>query len=313
MITPAARRILNLLAWRVARSAAVVATVATASFFLLKAAPGGPFSDDRGLTPAIRRNIEARYHLDESVYLQFIRYLSHLVRGDLGPSFRSADFSVNDLLATGLPNTAALGACALGLAILAGIPLGAFAAARRGGWIDRLAGALAVAGLALPNFVLGPLLVTVFSLTFRWFEPGGFESPADLVLPSIALGTGPLAVILRLSRAGMQDVLSRDYIQFARARGLRERTILFRHALPGALAPVLTYLGPACAAVLTGSLVVESVFDIPGVGGYLVRGATNRDYPLVLGMILVGTVILVIANAILDVLYAVLDPRIRES
>lgn len=308
-----ATKTLQFVAPRAARAAVVLFAVAAASFFLLKAAPGGPFSDERGLPPAILKKIEARYHLDESLVSQFFRYIYNIVRGDFGPSFRNADFTVNDLIAAGLPNTALLGVCALLLAIVAGIPLGLAAAARRSGPVDRAASAVAIVGLAVPNFVLGPIFVMIFSLTFRWFEPGGLEAPADLLLPTVALAMGPLAVIIRLSRAAAQDVLSRDYIQFARSKGLRERTILFRHALPGSLAPVLTYLGPACAAILTGSLVVESVFSIPGIGGYLVRGAANRDYPVVMGMILLGTGFLVIANMIIDFLYAVVDPRVRES
>ncbi len=293
------------------RTTGVLLAVALASFALLRVAPGGPFSEDRQVSPEILANLERRYRLDEPLPLQALRYLGDLLRGDLGPSFRYADFGVNDLLAIGLPSTLALGAAAMALALGVGIPLGAFAALRRRSWIDRLAHAIAVAGLAVPNFVLGPLLVALFAVTLRWFEPGGLSSPADLVLPAIALGAGPLAVVTRLTRAGLLEVLSQDFVRAARAKGLDERTILFRHALRGGLAPVLTYLGPALAAVLTGSLVVESVFAIPGIGQYLVRGAFNRDYPLVMGVVLLGTAFLVVANAVVDVLYGVLDPRVR--
>ncbi|MBI3819675.1 MAG: ABC transporter permease [Planctomycetes bacterium] len=312
-MTPAARFWIRFAARRAARALIVIFIVAAASFFLLRAAPGGPFSGDRALPPSILRIVEERYRLNDPIYLQFFHYLQNLLRGDLGPSFRNADFTVQDLIAIGLPKTAAIGACALLFAIGIGLPLGVAAAARRSGAIDRIAGGIAVAGLAVPNFVLGPFLVMFFSLILHWFEPGGLEAPADLVLPAVALGMGPLAVILRLARAGMLDVLSLDYIQFARAKGLRERTILFRHALPGAISPVLTYLGPACAAILAGSLVVESIFSIPGIGGYVVRGAANRDYPLVMGVVLLGTAFLVIMNTIVDALYAAIDPRIRRS
>ncbi|MFN0207704.1 MAG: ABC transporter permease [Planctomycetota bacterium] len=306
-------RIVRLLATRAARAFAVVLAVAVISFFILRLAPGGPFSDDRGLSPAILKNLQNRYHLDEPIWQQLLRYLWNLLNGDLGPSFRHADFSVNDLIAAGFPKTAALGASALLFAIAVGIPLGALAAARRGSAIDRLVHILSVAGLALPSFVIGPVFVALFAISIPWFEPGGLERPADLILPAIALGLGPLAVILRLTRAGFLETLSLDFIRTARAKGVPERLILFRHALGAALAPVITYLGPACASILTGSLVVESVFAIPGIGGYLVRGATNRDYPVVLGIILLSTLLLVIANAVVDFLYTVLDPRIREE
>lgn len=298
---------------RVVRGATVMGIVAVLSFFMLRAAPGGPFSDDRGLPPAILKNLEARYHLDEPMAMQMIRHLWALLHGDLGPSFRQADFSVNDLLAAGLPATALLGLFALSFALLAGVPLGALAAARPGGIIYYITKVITIGGVAVPNFVLGPLLVAVFSLTLKWFEPGGFEDLRDLVLPSIALGAGPLAIVARLTQSGLRDVFNQDFIKAARARGIPPRQLLFRHALRGALAPVLTYLGPACAAVLTGSLVVESVFSIPGIGGYLVRGATNRDYSVVLGVVLLGTLVLIIANTFVDILYAVLDPRIRDN
>jgi len=295
-----------------ARTAGVLLAVALLSFALLRAAPGGPFSEDRSVPAAVRANLEKRYHLDEPLALQAARYLWDLAHGDLGPSFRYADFTVNDLLAVGLPSTLALGAAAMAFALAIGIPLGIAAAARRGGLVDRLASGISVAGLALPTFVLGPLLVAFFAVALRWFEPSGLEHPADLVLPAIALGAGPLAVITRLTRAGMLDTLSQEYIRTARAKGLPERTVLFRHGLRPSLVPVLTYLGPALAAVLTGSLVVESVFTIPGIGQYVVRGAFNRDYPVVLGVILVGTTFLVVANALVDLLLAALDPRVRE-
>jgi oligopeptide transport system permease protein len=259
------------------------------------------------------KNLRERYHLDEGLGAQLLRYLGDLTRGDLGPSLRFSDFSVNDLVAIGLPKTLLVGACAMAFALAVGIPLGAAAALRRGKPIDRLAGAVSVAGLAVPNFVLGPLLVAAFAAGLGWLEPGGLDRPADLVLPAVALGFGPLAVVTRLTRAGLLEVLSQDFIRTARAKGLPERVILTRHALRGGLGPVVTYLGPALAAVLTGSLVVESTFSIPGIGRYLVNGAFNRDYPLVLGIVLLGTSALVVANILVDALYWVLDPRVRAS
>lgn len=305
-------RWLRIAAARLARTALVLLAVAVLAFLALRLAPGGPFSEERAFPPAVLRNLEARYHLDEPLPAQLARYLGDLARGDLGPSLRFTDFSVNDLLSIGLPATALLGGCALAFAFLLGVPLGALAALHRGRWPDRVATAVSVAGLALPSFVLGPSLVFAFSIALGWLQPGGLESPADLVLPTIALGAGPLAVVTRLARAGLLDVLSQDFIRAARAKGLPPRTILLRHALRGGLAPVATYLGPALAAVLTGSLVVESVFAIPGIGRYLVNGAFNRDYPLVLGVVLLGTAALVLANALVDLLYAALDPRVRE-
>lgn len=303
----------SFVARRALRAAAVLFAAAALSFVLLRLAPGGPFSDERGFPPAVLENLRARYHLDLPVWRQFVYYIGNLTRGDLGPSLRFADFSVNDLVAIGLPSTLLVGASALTFALAVGIPLGAAAALRRGSAAARLAGVLSVAGLALPNFVLGPLLVWAFSAALPWFEPGGLESARDLVLPTVALGLGPAAVVTRLTRAGLEDVLSQDFVRAARAKGLPERLVLWRHALRGGLAPVLTYLGPAMASILTGSLVVESVFSIPGIGTYLVNGALNRDYPLVLGIVLLGTAFLVVANMLVDALYRVLDPRVRVS
>jgi oligopeptide transport system permease protein len=305
--------ILTILARRVVRAAVVLLAVAALSFLMLRLAPGGPFSDDRGLPPAILKSLRERYHLDEPLWRQLLRYLWNLLNGDLGPSFRHADFTAQDLIRAGLPRTAALGATALLFATVCGIGLGALSAARRGTRLARAIDVASAIGLTLPGFVLGPLLVSVFALGLGWFEPGGLETPSDLVLPALALGVAPMATMIRLARAGFLETLSSDYIRAARARGIPEAILLFRHASRGALAPVLTWLGPACASILAGSLVVESVFAIPGIGGYLVRGATNRDYPVVLGIVLLSTCALVVANAIVDALYAILDPRIREA
>jgi oligopeptide transport system permease protein len=296
---------------RVAGFVPVLLLIVTGSFFLMRLAPGGPFDQERALPEAVRANIEARYHLDEPLWRQYLRYLGDVARGDLGPSFRYPDRSVTELLGLGLPVSLTLGACALLVAVGIGGVAGILAALGRNSWVDHLTMSLALGGISVPNFVLGPLLMLLFALGLGWLPVAGWGSWRHVVLPAITLGAFYAAYVARLTRAGMLEVIGQEFIRTARSKGLREATVVLRHALPNAILPVVTYLGPASAAVLTGSVVVETVFSIPGVGRYFVGGALNRDYTMVLGTVLLYSGLLVLFNLVVDLLCAYLDPRIQ--
>ncbi len=296
---------------RVAGFVPVLFVIVSLSFFMMRLAPGGPFDQERALPEQVRRNIEARYHLDEPLWRQYLRYLGDVARGDLGPSFRYPDRSVNELLRLGFPVSLALGLCALLIAVVLGGIAGILAGLRRNAFLDSLSMTCALGGISVPNFVLGPLLMLIFALRLPWLPVAGWGSWRHLVLPSLTLGTFYAAYIARLTRAGVLEVIGQDFIRTARAKGLREAAVVLRHALPGAILPVLTYLGPASAAILTGSVVVETIFSIPGIGRYFVASALNRDYTMVLGTVVFYSVLLLLFNLIVDVLYAYLDPRVQ--
>ncbi len=289
----------------------VLFVIVSLSFFMMRLAPGGPFDQERALPEQVRANIEARYHLDEPLWRQYLRYLGDVAQGDLGPSFRYPDRSVNELLNLGFPVSLTLGLCALGVALTLGGTAGVLAGLRRNGLVDYLTMSFALGGVSVPNFVLGPILMLIFALGLGWLPVAGWGSWRHLILPSITLGTFYAAYVARLTRAGMLEVIGQDFIRTARAKGLREATVVLRHALPGAILPVVTYLGPASAAVLTGSVVVETIFSIPGIGRYFVSSALNRDYTMVLGTVVFYSVLLLLFNLIVDVLYAYLDPRVQ--
>ncbi|MGD9599860.1 MAG: ABC transporter permease [Steroidobacteraceae bacterium] len=286
----------------------------TAAFFVIRLAPGGPFDEERTILPEVRANLEAAYGLDAPLATQYARYVAGLLRGDLGPSFKYKDTTVNEMIGHGLPISAALGAAALALALLVGVPLGLYVAVHRGGGADQGASLFMAPALALPAFVLGPVLALVFGLRLRWLPAAGWDGGAlrYAILPVVTLATPVLAYVLRLTRAGLLEVLGLDYVRAARARGLGPRRVILVHALKPALLPLVSWLGPAVAFVLTGSLVVETVFGIPGAGRFLVEGALNRDYTLVMGMIVVYGVITLLCNLGADLVYGWLDPRIRR-
>lgn len=298
---------------RLATAIPTLWVIATLSFALLHAAPGGPFDTDKLLLPEVKASIERAYHLDEPVPRQYLRYLGSLARGDLGPSFTYRDRSVNELIAQGLPIDLAIGGLALGVALVIGLPLGALAAVRRGTWWDRLTLAGVLVGISVPVYVLAPLLVLVFAVTLKWLPAGdwGDGAPRYLVLPVIALAAPYVAVLARLFRASLSEVLELPFIRTARAKGLPWSTILWRHALRPALLPVVSYLGPAAVGIITGSIVIETVFGLPGIGRFFVSGAFNRDYTLVMGVTLLYGALIVIGNLVADLCYALLDPRIR--
>jgi oligopeptide transport system permease protein len=305
-----------MLSYALRRIAGLVPTLlvlVTLSFFIIRLAPGGPFDQEQALTPVVRANLDAAYGLDQPLPVQYGRYLAGLARGDLGPSLRYKDYRVGELIGRGLPLSLTIGLSAAALAFIIGVPLGALAAWRRDSLATRLLVNFTMIGVVLPAFVVGPLLALVFGIYLPVFRVAGYEpgDPAYLVLPVITLALPVAAYVTRLTRDSMGEVLETNYIRTARAKGLPPRLVLFRHALRPALIPVVSYLGPAVAFAITGSLVVESVFVLPGSGRYLVQGAIDRDYPMVMGMILVYGVFTLACNLIADLLYGWLDPRVR--
>lgn len=285
----------------------------TLTFLLLHAAPGGPFDAERALPEATRAQLEARYHLDQPLWRQYLIYLGDLLRGDLGPSYQYPDRSVAELIGAGLPVSALLGSLAMSLALIVGMSLGILAALKPNRLQDRVMMAFAVAGLSIPNFVLAPLLILGVAVGLHWLPAGGWSGhPRELLLPVLALALPQIATIARLTRAAMLEVMHSAWIRTARAKGLSEARIVLRHALRPVLLPVISYLGPAAAGTLTGSVVIEQIFGLPGVGRYFVLGAMNRDYGLVLGVVLIYGTLIVLFNLAVDLLYAQIDPRQRE-
>ena len=287
--------------------------VVTVAFFLARAAPGGPFDGERRLPPEVEANLRAAYHLDESPIRQYVRYVGMLSRGDLGPSFRQKDFSVNELIANGLPISLAVGGLALVVALIAGVTAGTFAAMARDGPRDRVLVTAATFGLALPPIIVAPLLVLTFAVQLGWLPAGGYESPSHYVLPVIALSLPYVAAFTRLSRGSVAEVLGRPHVLTARAKGIPTWRMVKNHVLPSALIPVVSFLGPAAAALLAGSMVIEEVFSLPGLGRYFVQGALNRDYTLVTGTVIVYAALVLTFNLLADLCYARLDPRIRHA
>jgi oligopeptide transport system permease protein len=283
------------------------------SFVLMRAAPGGPFDGERALAPETREALVKAYGLDRPLTEQFWLYLSRLAHGDFGPSLVYRDFTVTDLVAKGLPISLTLGGLALIIALTVGIATGLYAAARAGGWVDRVLGIGATILTALPSFVTAPLLVLVFGLTLGMLPVSGWNDGAlaNLVLPVTALALPYAGAIAKLTRAGLAAVMGEDHVRTARARGLSPVRVLFRHALRPALVPVASYVGPAAAGVLTGAVVIETVFALPGLGRYFVQGALNRDYPLVLGVVTLYAGLIILFNLLADLAYGWLDPRVR--
>jgi oligopeptide transport system permease protein len=284
------------------------------AFLMVHAAPGGPFDAERTLPPEIETNIAKAYHLDEPLSAQFVRYLSGVLKGDLGPSYRYRDHTVSELIGNAFPLSLKLGAMAMLLALIVGITAGSLAALRRNSAIDRLTMAFSMTGISVPVFVIAPLMVLLFAVKLQWLPAGwsGNEGMARFVLPVIALALPQIAYIAKLTRASMIDVLASNFVRTARGQGLGAVAVIRYHALKPAMLPVLSYMGPAIAAILTGSVVVEEVFGIPGLGQFFVRGALNRDYTLVLGIVIFYATLVVLLNLVVDILYGVIDPRIRQ-
>lgn len=288
--------------------------LATLCFVLLRAAPGGPFDAEKAAPPEVEAALAAQYRLDQPLLSQYGHWLGDVLRGDLGPSFQYPDYTVNQLIAAGLPISLVNGGLALLLALAIGLPLGVWSALRAGRWADRVLMFGAGLGLAVPKFVAAPLLILLFAVTLQWLPAGGWDGGwRSAVLPVIALALPNLAYCARLTRAAMLEVLGADYVRAARARGLSETRLLFAHALRPGLLPVVAWLSPALINVVSGSAVVEQVFGIPGIGRYFVQGALNRDYTLVLGVVLVVGAAIVLINAAVDAARAGMDPRLRDA
>ena len=297
---------------RLLQALPVIFIVITATFFLVRAAPGGPFDAEKVVLPEVKRALEAQYKLDLPLHEQYFAYLGDLVQGDLGPSFKYPGRSVNEILFSGLPVTAELGFYALMIALLIGVTAGVFASLRPNTRQDYIPMSLAMIGICMPSFLLGPLLVLVFGIYLDWLPISGWGAiPGDKVLPSITLGAAYAAYVARLSRAGMLEILSQDYIRTARAKGLSEWQVITKHALRGGLIPVVAFLGPAFAGLLAGSFVVETIFQIPGLGRFYVQAAFNRDYTMILGTTVFLSALIVVFNLISDIAAAWLNPRLR--
>jgi oligopeptide transport system permease protein len=287
----------------------------TLAFFMMRAAPGGPFDTEKTLPPEIQANLDKKYHLDEPLVQQYGRYLWDLAHGDFGPSFQYKDYSVNELIATGFPVSLRLGLSAIAIALIIGVGLGTLAALRQNSATDYSVMTLAMTGISIPNFVLAPIMILVFAVYLGWLPAGGWNDGAfrNTILPIIGLALPQIAYISRLMRGSMIEVLRSNPIRTARAKGLPERVVILRHALKPALLPVVSFLGPATAAVITGSVVIEQIFGIPGLGRYFVQGALNRDYTLVMGVVVFYGALIILFNFLVDLVYALLDPKVRYS
>lgn len=287
--------------------------VATITFVLLRMLPGGPFDQEKTLPPEIKANIEAKYHLDKPLYWQYAHYLKGLFRGYLGESYKYTDRNISDILKDSLPISVQLGIYALIFAFLFGIPLGVFAAQRANSFYDTSAMIFSISGVSLPSFVIAPIFILFFAFQLGWLESALWEGTLFYILPALVLGLRPASVIARLTRSSILDVVASDYVRTARAKGLDETTVFYKHILKNAFLPVLTFSAPLIAGILTGSFIIEKIFAIPGLGQHFVNSVTNRDYPLILGTLLVYSFLLILSNMIVDLLYAYFDPRIKVS
>jgi oligopeptide transport system permease protein len=287
--------------------------IVTLAFFMMRAAPGGPFDTQRKLAPEVERNIKAAYDLDKPLIQQYLIYLGKVAHGDLGPSYKNKDFTVVQLIATGLPVSARLGLSAMALALLLGTALGTAAALKQNRWEDYSVMTLAMLGITIPTFVTAPILTLLLGIYAGWLPVGGWNGGAlaNMILPVTVLTLPQTAIVARLMRGSMIEVLRANYIRTARAKGLPAHRIVLGHALRAAALPLVSYLGPALAAVLTGSLIVENIFGLPGIGRYFVQGALNRDYTLVLGVVICYAALIILLNFLADIAYGILDPRVR--
>lgn len=295
---------------RFAQAIPVLFVISTLTFFGVRLAPGGPFDEEKRVPETILKALNEKYHLSAPLHEQYFRYLGDLAHLDLGPSFKYPGRTVNEIIGQGFPITAELGLWAMGFALLLGLTAGLIAALRPNSLSDYLPMSFAMAGICIPSFVLGPLLVLIFGIGLDIFPIRGWESPIDRVLPAITLGSAYAAYIARLTRGSLLEVLAQDFIRTARAKGVSEGVLVFKHALRGGVAPVVSFLGPAFAGLLSGSLVVETIFEIPGLGRYFVQAAFNRDYTMVLGTVLFSALLIILFNLIVDIVLVWLDPRL---
>ena len=291
----------------------VIFVVSVITFVLMHAVPGGPFDAEKALPQAIIDNLNAKYHLDDPLWKQYVDYMYGFIRFDLGPSISYRSRTVNDILAQQWPVTAMLGLASFAIALFGGIPLGLISAMKQNSLADYASMGISMLGLSIPNMALGPLLILIFALRLKWFPVATWGSPIHVVLPAITLGTAYMASFARLTRASMLQVIREDYIQTARAKGVKHTTVMLKHALRNALIPVSTIAGPSFAGIMTGSMIVERIFAIPGIGKYYVTSVSNRDYPVIMATTLVFALAVVFMNMLVDISYGMLDPRIRYN
>lgn len=289
----------------------VLFVIATMTFFMMKLAPGGPFDAEKATSPEIRKQLDAQYGLNEPLSQQYLGYMKNLLRGDLGPSFKYAGWSVNELIADAFPVSLELGCYALAFALTIGLLAGIIASRRPNTITDHAPMALATLGICLPTFVTGPLLILIFGILLHWFNTSGWDFPGDRVLPAITLGLYYMAYFARLARGGMLEILNQDFIRTARAKGASEWRVVWKHSLRGGLLPVVSFLGPAITGLVTGSLVVETIFQIPGLGRFFVMAGFNRDYTMVMGTVLFYAVLILVMNLLVDILQVWLNPKLR--
>ena len=296
---------------RILQTIPVLWAVATLAFFMLRLAPGGPFADERAVSPAVQKALEAHYGLDKPLIAQYGEYLFNLIQGDLGPSFKYPGRTVNEIIQIKFPKSMELGIYSMSIALVFGLTLGVIASLKPNSFLDYVPSSLSMVGICLPTFVLGPLLVLVFALKLKWFPYPGWDGPAYKVLPSATLGFFYAAYIARLTRGGMREVLTQDYIRTARAKGAAAHTVILRHALRGGILPVVSFMGPAFAGLVAGSFVIETIFNIPGLGKDFVTSAFNRDYTMVLGLVVFFAALIVVFNTIVDVVQVWLNPKLK--
>ncbi|MCF7925107.1 MAG: ABC transporter permease [Candidatus Izimaplasma sp.] len=285
--------------------------IATITFFLLRAIPGGPFTREKPLPDAIIRALNEKYNLDEPLFIQYLSYIKGLLTFDLGPSYRILGYTVNDIIISGFPTSALIGGIASLLIVVIGIPLGIVSALKQNSPVDYMVMFMATLGVTVPNFIIATLIIYIFSTQLGWLPSNGISNPLGYIGPVIALMGYSLSFVSRLTRSSMLEVLRQDYVRTARANGISERKVIFKHALKNALIPVITYVGPMVAAILTGSFVVEKIFAIPGIGRYFVQGVTNRDYTVIMGMTVLYSAFYIFMILLVDLAYSWIDPRIR--
>ena len=298
---------------RIGEAVVTLWLIASLTFLLLRVLPGGPFDAEKALPPDVKAAIEAKYKLNDPILAQYGSYLKGIVTGDLGESYKNTGRNVADIISEALPASVQLGIYAIMVAYLIGIPLGVWAAANQGTWLDSALMMLAISGVAMPSFLIAPIFILAFCFWLDLLEPALWLGPSYYILPTVVLGIRPAASIARLTRASVLEVIRSDFIRTAKAKGLAHTKVLFKHVLRNSLIPVLSLTGPMVASILTGSFVIEKIFAIPGAAKHLIEGVTNRDYPLILGMTLLFSVLLVVANLITDLLISVVDPRVKMS
>jgi len=302
---------LSFIVKRIFSTVITIFVVITITFFLMRLMPGGPFSSEKKQTAQALENLNIKYGLDKPVFVQYTLYLKRLSHGDLGPSMQYEGRTVNSIIAYSLPVSARLGVISMIFAMLVGVYMGIVAALNQGKWQDKLCMLIATVGITVPSFVIATLLIYVFAVKLHIFNAIGLSSPKDYILPAIALGGSAMAFVARLGRSALLDVVRQDYIRVARAKGLSKNVVIYKHALRNSLIPIVTYIGPLLAGVLTGSFVIEGLFGIPGMGREFIASIGNRDYTVLLGFVVLDATFLIVANLLVDILYAVIDPRIK--